>query len=593
VTLLDGAQIVSSIVGASLAAMVAVAAIRRAVPAVPALGLLVVIGVQSLGDRVLPEWVIRDAWLIGFSAVLATYPDGRFVPPWTRWLLAAATTAAVADAATAGVLLNETSRLVLPLVVIVLLGCQVHRYRRRSTVEERARVRWPILLTGWAAVSLTALPFVTGEPVGVGTGWPAVAAVGLGLLIPVGLVIGLLRPQLADVDRLLHHSVEWLTVSATTVAAYLTVRLAATAIGLQGSAEAAAAAAAVVTALVARPGSAWLADRFVGATKPDPIRTLAALGERFEQSLDGHELAASVARTTAEALLLSDVEVSVSGDASKSVGRPARDSEVFEVIHQAERVGQIRAGPRAGEAVLTPQDRALLRLIAAHAGSAMHAVRVVADLRRARERLVVAREEERRRLRRDLHDELAPRLAGLALSGAAVRQFVSTDAARASELAGQLADDLRRASQQVREMAYDLRPPVLDDLGLTAAVLDRVARAFDSDGLNIVVDAPTDRLELPAAVELAALRIVQEAVANTRKHAAASECRVVLRPNGRELLVEIADDGRGFSATARKGVGLRSMAERAGELGGTCDIRSTSAGTSIIVRLPVTSVTQA
>lgn len=101
-----------------------------------------------------------------------------------------------------------------------------------------------------------------------------------------------------------------------------------------------------------------------------------------------------------------------------------------------------------------------------------------------------------------------------------------------------------------------------------------------------MVDAPENRLELPAAVELAALRIVQEAVTNTRKHARASECCVVLQLDGRDLLVEIRDDGRGFRADVRKGVGLRSIAERAADLGGTCDVRSSPGGTRVLVRLP-------
>jgi signal transduction histidine kinase len=151
-----------------------------------------------------------------------------------------------------------------------------------------------------------------------------------------------------------------------------------------------------------------------------------------------------------------------------------------------------------------------------------------------------------------------------------------------------LADDLRRASQHVREIAYDLRPPVLDDLGLAAAVLDRVARGAEVGTPGVVVDAPQNRLELPAAVELAALRIVQEAVTNTRKHGRANECRVLLRLDGRDLRVEITDDGRGFGAGVRKGVGLRSIAERAAELGGTSDISSSPNGTSVRVRLPVT-----
>jgi signal transduction histidine kinase len=566
------AQIMTALVTSILAALVARQAILggRMMP-ITATGLLLVIVVGALGElRLVPPWVIRDAWLVGFPAVLATYPDGRFVPQWTRWVLAATAVVALGDAVTQGSLLNgQAAPLFLPTVGILFVACQVHRYRRRSTIDERTRVRWPILFVGWAFVGFTSLALLSGEPIGTGTGWPAAMAAGLGLLIPAGLVIGLVRPQLADVDRLLRESIRWLAIAMAAIGGYLGARLLTAAGGWQGVADPAAAAA-VAAALGARRAAGLLADRFVGAAKPDPVRTLAVLGERFEQSLDGHELAGSIARTIADALLLPDVEVTVVGVETASVGRdPATRSETFEVVHQGEPVGVIRAGPRAAESELNPRDRALLRLVATHAGPAMHAVRVVADLRRAREHLVLAREEERRRLRRDLHDDLAPQLAGLALSGAAVRQFVTTDPARAIDLAGRLADDLRRASQQVREIAYDLRPPVLDDLGPT-----------------VVVDAPENRLELPAAVELAALRIVQEAVANTRKHARASECRVVLQFDGRDLRVEISDDGRGFRADVRKGVGLRSMAERAAELGGSCDVSSSPGGTSVLVRLP-------
>jgi signal transduction histidine kinase len=588
-TPLAAAQIMTVVVAAILAAIVVREAAQGRVAVPTAAGLLLMLVAGLIGElRVAPEWVVRDSWLIGFPAVLATYPDGHFVPRWIRWVLAATVFVALGDAAGQGSLLNgSVASWLLPAVTSLFLACQVHRYRRRSTIEERTRVRWPILFVGWAVAGFAALYLLSGEPIGVGTGWSAAIAPGLELLLPLGLIIGLVRPQIVDVDRFLRDSVQWLTLAMVTIGSYLLARVIATAGGWQSVADPAAAGAAVVTALGARRATGLLADRIVGAARPDPVRTLTVLGERFEQSLEGHELAGSIARTVADALLLPDVEVTVVGMEMASVGRVvASRSETFDVVHQGEHVGEFRVGPRAAESELTPRDRALLRLVATHAGPAMHAVRVVADLRRAREHLVLTREEERRRLRRDLHDDLAPQLAGLALSGAAVRQFVTTDPARAIDLAGQMADDLRRASQQVRDIAYDLRPPVLDDLGLTAAIVDRVARG-PKGAPNVVVDAPENRLELPAAVELAALRIVQEAVTNTRKHARASECRVLLQLDGRDLLVEIRDDGGGFRAGVRKGVGLRSIAERATELGGTSDVRSSPSGTSVLVRLPV------
>lgn len=501
-TPLAAAQIMSLVVAALLVALVAREALHRRVIPITATGLLLLIVGSAIGrPPVVPEWVIRDTWLVGVPAVLATYPDGHFVPPWTRWVLAATVIVALGDALGQGSLLNgQPASWLLPAVGILFFACQVHRYRRRSTIDERTRVRWPVLFLGWTFVGFEALS-LTGEPIGTGTGWPVAIADGLVLLLPLGLVIGLVRPQLADVDRLLRDSVQWLTLAMVTIGSYLVAHLVATSGGWQSLADPAAAAAAVVAALGARRATGLLADHVVGAAKPDLVRTLTVLGEQFEHALDGRELAGSIAHTIADALLLPDVEVTVVGVETASVGRdPATASEIFDVVHQGEHVGVIRAAPRPAESELTPRDRALLRLVATHAGSAMHAVRVVADLRRAREHLVLAREEERRRLRRDLHDDLAPQLAGLALSGAAVRQFVTTDPARAIDLAGQLVDDLRRAAQQVREIAYDLRPPVLDDLGLTAAIADRVARRSEG-GPNVVVDAPENRLELPAAVD--------------------------------------------------------------------------------------------
>jgi len=589
-TPLAAAQLVTVFVAAILGAVVIREVFRgsRAI-LITATGLLLMLVGSVLGELSVPAWIVRDAWLAGFPAVLATYPDGHFVPRWTRWVLATTVIVALGDGAAQGSLLNgQVAPLLLPTVMILFLACQVHRYRRRSTIDERTRVRWPILFVGWTAVGFAALTMLSRDPVGTGTGWSAAMASGLALLPATGLVVGLVRPRLADVDRLLRESVRWISLAIVTIGAYLGVRIVATAVGWQGAADQAAAAA-VIAALGARRGTMLLADRLVGAAQLDPLRTLTVLGERFEQSLDGRELPGSIARTIADALLLSDVEVTVVGVGTESVGRAVETgSESFEVVYQGEPVGIIRAGLRAAESELAARDRVFLRLVATHAGPALHAVKVVADLRRAREQLVVAREEERRRLRRNLHDDLAPELAGLALSSAAVRRFVTTDPARAIDLAGQLTDDLRRASQHVREIAYDLRPPVLDDLGLTAAIVDRVARGPEAGAPNVVIDAPENQLDLPAAVELAALRIVQEAVTNTRKHGRASECRVLLRLDGRHLRVEIRDDGRGFAAGVRKGVGLRSIAERAAELGGTSDIRSSPGGTSVLVRLPVT-----
>jgi signal transduction histidine kinase len=189
-------------------------------------------------------------------------------------------------------------------------------------------------------------------------------------------------------------------------------------------------------------------------------------------------------------------------------------------------------------------------------------------------------------LRRDLHDDLAPTLAGLGLSAAVVERFSRAGDRRAADAATDLAGQLQGASRQVRDIAYNLRPPVLDDRGLVAAIEDTIATTGGPPQVRVV--APSGRLELPAAVEACALRIIQEAVTNVRRHAAASSCevRIVVEPDA--LSIEVVDDGIGFAEPRRSGIGIRSMMERASEIGGSVSV-SSEAGlcTRVSVRLPV------
>lgn len=221
-------------------------------------------------------------------------------------------------------------------------------------------------------------------------------------------------------------------------------------------------------------------------------------------------------------------------------------AEEFPVVYHGEDLGTLLVAPRPGEATLTDHDRALVRYLLGPAAAALQATRAVSELVEARTRVVLAREEERRRLRRDLHDDLAPTFAGLGLGAAAIGELSRHGDRRITETATELLDGIRGANRQIREIAYDLRPPVLDDQGLVAAVRDRLGTRTIPE---IVIDAPEERLALPAAVEVAALRIVQEAVTNDRRHAAATRCTVRIIPEPGELHVEIVDDGRGPGRT--------------------------------------------
>ena len=209
------------------------------------------------------------------------------------------------------------------------------------------------------------------------------------------------------------------------------------------------------------------------------------------------------------------------------------------------------------------------------------------DLQRSRERLVTAREEERRRVRRDLHDGLGPMLGSLTLKLDVAGDLVQENPAAARALLLDLKAQAQTAIADVRRLVYALRPPALDDLGLVAALRAELMQ-YELRGLRVTIDAPASLPPLPAAVEVAAYRIIQEALTNIVRHAGAQHCLSRLWLHDGAIHLEVSDDGSGISPLHEKGIGLDSMRERAEELGGSCVIESLPAGgTRVRATLPL------
>jgi signal transduction histidine kinase len=268
-----------------------------------------------------------------------------------------------------------------------------------------------------------------------------------------------------------------------------------------------------------------------------------------------------------------------------AAGTPSADPVRLPLTYQNAEVGTLLLTPRTGESGFSGADLRLLSDLARQAGVAVSAVRLTADLQRSRELLVGAREEERRRLRRDLHDGLGAQLAGLTVQSGVLRSLVGRDPGAAAELAGELRTELKAAIADIRRLVHELRPPALDELGLTGA-LQRLAERATGDGLRARVDAPAELPALPAAVEVAVYRIVAEALTNVVRHAAATRCEVRLEVGPDDVQICVADDGPGFAPGAH-GVGLASMRERAEEMGGTCTVGpALDGGTAVRARLP-------
>ncbi len=334
-------------------------------------------------------------------------------------------------------------------------------------------------------------------------------------------------------------------------------------------------------------------DRLLYRQRAYDYDTLVALGQCLQSNVSSDALLPAMVETIASALKVPGVAVSVGragdGAAHAAWGETGPDAIDLPMVHQGEDVGCLTVSPRAPAHSFDAADRRLLEYLANQAGAAAYALCLSADLRRSRERLVSTREEERRRLRRELHDGIKPALAGVTLGLDAVVNLVGPDRAEATDLLVRLKDELRAAGSDLRSLAHDLRPPALDELGLVGA-LQQHANALNRSGgrPTVVVEAPEDTGPLPAAVEVAAYRIGQEALENARSHASARRCEVLVTLSDGQLQLEVNDDGRGLEPGRAVGVGLLAMRERAAELGGTCSVEPRpEGGTRVRARLPL------
>ena len=258
------------------------------------------------------------------------------------------------------------------------------------------------------------------------------------------------------------------------------------------------------------------------------------------------------------------------------------------LVHQGVLIGELQLAARPGER-LRDRDRRLIVDLAPQVAAAVHAVGLTQELQLARQHIVALREEERRRIRRDLHDGLGPALAGLTFTLEAVRNLTASDLERADELLVAATEQVQTLIGDVRRLIYGLRPPALDQLGLGSSLRGLAAKE-SSPETSVTVDAPSSMPPLPAAVEVAAYWIAQEALTNVRRHARARNCDVRVTVEPTVLRLEIADDGGGLSRGSA-GIGLHTMKERAAETGGTCEIVSrTGGGTLVTASLPLTSL---
>ena len=400
------------------------------------------------------------------------------------------------------------------------------------------------------------------------------------------LAIGVLRYHLFDIETVLSRSVVYALLTAAALVAYLvTAALAGSRLEV-GVLPAVVAAAATLVLASGRQRLQRRVDRLLYGERQDPLAALTTLGERLEASVTPDDVLPTVVAAVRESLRLPYAAVVLAGDDTPAAeaGEPTSSLQRYGLEYGGLPVGVLAVGLRRGERTMAAADDRVLRVFARQVAAAAQTARVTRDLRRSRERIVLAREEERRRVRRDLHDELGPTLAGIGLGletagRAAVREGFSQAA-----LLDQLSREASSSVDDIRRIVADLRPPALDEVGLLAALRHYAELVTSRSGVVVTVEGEP-LPPLPAAVELAAYRIALEAVNNTARHARARTCRVIVAMD-HGLRLTVADDGSG-APPRHRGVGLTSMVERAEELGGTCTVTSVAGtGTRVKARLP-------
>lgn len=250
-----------------------------------------------------------------------------------------------------------------------------------------------------------------------------------------------------------------------------------------------------------------------------------------------------------------------------------------------ELVGELVVATRRGQGRLSPRDRAALREVAPVVGAAVRQIQLAEDLHRARGRLANVLEEERRRIRRDLHDGLGPSLATVVMGLEEARAVHRDDPERTERLLEDLKHHTRGAIEEIRSLVYGLRPPALDELGLRAALEQLVHGTIGRTAIDVTFEAPDTLSPLAAATEVAAYRIVQEALTNVVRHSRATSASVVLSLTDDALTIEVSDDGGGMPQPLVPGVGITSMRERVEDIGGTIGF-SGPPGTTVRVTLP-------
>lgn len=555
------------------------------------------------------DWLVKSIEMIGNSSIPAfffVFPNGRFTPRWTAviligWFLLLIPPYSFPDSP---LNLQRNSAIFGPLFIFVHLSgivAQIYRYLRISDSIEKQQTKWVVLgLTIGVGGALITKMLALTIPDPMGDGLPIafvfnLIAVLWMLLLPISITIAVIRYRLWDINPIINRTLVYGALSFLTIAFYVLV-VGGFALYFRSN-ETNVVISFIATGVVAilfeplRQRLQRAVNRLMYGERDDPATVLIQLSQRLDAALAPDSVLQTIVETLAQTLRLPYAAISVSDEESRfasTPGMPPSDLVHLPLTYQTAPVGQLILAPRAAGESFSPSDFKLINIIAQQAGVAAYTVRLNNDLQRSRERLVTAQEEERRRLRRDLHDGVGPTLASFSHRLETAAELIHTNPKKSERIIHALQKQVTETVADIRRLVYALRPPVLDEFGLVSAIREHAAQYSGPRGIKVSFDVIEPMPTLPAAVEVAAYRIALEAFTNTVKHARASACKVLIRLENGSLLLEISDNGRGLPAEIHAGIGFHSMRERASELGGEFAVeKNKSGGTTVRARLPI------
>jgi len=558
---------------------------------------------------------------VGSALFVFLFPDGRFVPKLARWVVLAWLIMQIGN-----VFFPETPLslyiLSYPLAIslnttftVCAIGALIWRYRVQATPVQRQQIKWVT-----AGALLLALNYALDYTV-----WEIYPAVNNAYLIAtreqgviwelvqdtlwyvsqavfavcVGLAV--FRHRLWDIDAILSRTLVYGTLTLMIIALYVLI------VGGVGAilhSQTSAMNGLIATGIIAvlfqplRDRLQRGVNRLLYGERDDPAAVFTRLAHQLQTTDTRAAILPNLAHTIAQTLKIPYVAIQLPGGAetvspTAAWGETGEPTQRIPLIYRNETVGDLLVAPRSPHEQFNRHEQGLLSAIAALTAITVRAVHMWDELQGSRQRIITTREEERRRLRRDLHDGLGPALASLPLKVDAAIDLMEADRSTSVRLLGEVKRQAQQLVGDVRQVVNNLRPPTLDELGLVEAVRSAITHLHShASGLQVHLKAEGVPRQLPAAVEAAGYRIIMEGVTNVVKHAQAHDCTIRLdvdaQQNPARMLITVEDDGVGLPEKVRANVGLRSMRERAEELGGLFEIQpNRMGGTRVMVSLPL------